>query len=145
MLVLADQLLAVVHGLDLAGEEALSLGARITLLAARGIRILFRAADVLLYADVVGRLAQRDRVVAQIDHPRIDEPPSERRVGEHALAAGKRFRRLQGHERRASHTLDAASDDHVGFPRADPPRGIVHGLEAAAAETVHGDSRHGLG
>src|SRR2546422_10214052 len=71
VLVLADQLLAVVHGLDFAGEEALSLGARITLLATRGVRILFRAADVLLHADVLRRLAQRDRVVAQVDHPRI--------------------------------------------------------------------------
>src|SRR5437660_5446645 len=49
VLVLADQVFAVMHRLDLAGEEALGLSTRIPVLAACGVRILFRAADVLLH------------------------------------------------------------------------------------------------
>src|SRR5207244_9135315 len=75
VLVLADELLAVVHRLDLSGEEPVRLGARVAILAARGVAVLFRAADVLPHRHVLGGLAERDRVIAEVDHPRIDKTP----------------------------------------------------------------------
>src|SRR5947209_6907141 len=100
VLVLADELLAVVHRLDLSGEEPVRLGARVAILAARGVAVLFRAADVLPHRHVLGGLAERDRVIAEVDHPRIGEAPSECRVREDALAAGEGLGRFQRHERR---------------------------------------------
>src|SRR5437870_12223662 len=44
VLVLAHQICAVVHGLDLAREAAVGLPASVAILAARGVAALFRAA-----------------------------------------------------------------------------------------------------
>ena len=84
-------------------------------------------------------------MIAEVDHPRIHQTPAERRVREHALAAREGLGRLERDERGAAHALDAAGDDQVGLARADASRGVVHRLEPAAAEAVHGHAGHGLG
>src|SRR5437867_444154 len=68
VLVLADELFPVVHGLDLAGKEPVRSGARATTLAARRVAVLLGATDVLLHGDVLGRLAEPHRVITQIAH-----------------------------------------------------------------------------
>src|SRR5439155_378904 len=136
VLVLAHELFAVVHGLDLAGEETVRFGARVAILAPRRVAVLLGATDVLLHGDVLGRLAERDRVITQIAHPRIHQAPPEGGVGEHALAARKSLGRFQRDERRARHALDAAGDDNVGLTGADTSRGVVDRLEPAAAEAI---------
>src|SRR5438552_15314700 len=142
MLVIRNELLAVVHRLDLAGEESIRLRAPVAVLTAGRVAVLLRAADVLLFGHILRGLAERDRVIAEIDHARIDQSPSKRRVGEHALASREGLGWLPRDQWRAAHALDAARDDDVGLARADPPRRIVHGLEPAAAEPVDGDPRH---
>src|SRR2546430_2248137 len=91
MLVLADELGAVVHGLDLAGEEAISSRARVPILTARRIAILLGPTDVLLLRDVLRRLAERDWVIAEVDHARVHESPSEGRVHEDTPSAREGF------------------------------------------------------
>ena len=144
MLVIADELLSVVHRLDLSCEEPVRLRARVTILTARGVAVLLGATDVLLHGHVLGGLAERDRVIAEIDHPWVHEAPPERRVREDALAARESLGRLQGHERRSRHALDPARDDEIGLARPDASRRVVHRFEAAAAEPVHGDTGHRL-
>src|SRR5207248_3346972 len=70
VLVLAHELCAVVHGLDLTGEEAVRFRSRVAVLAPGGIAVLLRTADVLFGGDVLGGLAERDRVIAKIGHAR---------------------------------------------------------------------------
>src|SRR5947199_437811 len=91
MLVLVHKRRAVVHRHDLRGEEAVSLRLRVALLAARGILVLLRARDLLLHTDVLGGLAQRDRVIAEIGHAWIHQTPAKRRVVQDALAARERL------------------------------------------------------
>src|SRR5438270_12471207 len=79
MLVLGNELRPVVNGLDLPGEEPGGLRLRVVVLTSRGITVLLRATDVLLFRDVLSGLAERDGVITEVDHARVDEPPSERR------------------------------------------------------------------
>ena len=100
---------------------------------------------MLFGGDVLGGLAERDRVIAKIGHARIGETPAKCCVHENALAARESLRRLQRHERRARHALDAAGDDEVGLAGADASGRVVHRFEATSAEAVHGDARYGFG
>src|SRR5258705_4382078 len=141
MLVLMDQRGPVVHARDLHAEEAVRPRLRIALLAARRVFVLLDARDLLLHAHVLRGLAERARVIAEIDHARIHETPTQRGVVEHALAARKSFGWFERDLGGARHALDAAGDHDIGLAVADPARRVVHRFEAGAAQAIHGDTR----
>ena len=100
---------------------------------------------MLLPGDVLRGLAERDRVIPEIEHARVHQAPAERRVGENPLAARERFAWLQRHQRSSRHALDATGDEQLRLAGADATGGVVHRLEPAPAETVHGHAGHALG
>jgi hypothetical protein len=87
--------------------------------------------------DVLGRFAHRLGRVA-LRHPRVDEPPAERRVEHRLLSARQPRGGLRHHPRRAAHRLDAAGQIEVALPEPQGARGLVDRLEAGSAEPVHG-------
>src|SRR5258706_14054216 len=142
MLVLVDQRGPVVHARDLRTEETVGFRLRVTLLAARRVFVLLGARDLLFHANVLRGLAERDRVIAEIDHARIHQAPTERGVVEHALAARERLRWFQWDLRRARHALDSTGDHDIGLAVADPTRRVVHSLEARPTQAIHRDTWH---
>ena len=145
MFVLVDDRGPVVHARDLRAEEAVRLRLRVALLAARRVFILLGARHLLLHAHVLRRLAERDRVIAEIDHARIHQAPAERRVVQHALASRECLRWLERDLRCARHALDPAGDHDVRLAVADTTRRVVHGFEPRTAQAIHGDAGHRVG
>ena len=100
-------------------------------------RVLVLARDRVALGDVLGGLAHRLGRVA-LRHPRVDQPPAERRVVHRLLAAGQAGLGLRHHPGGAAHRLRAAGEIEVALAEPQRPRGLVDGLEPGGAEAVDG-------
>ena len=87
-------------------------------------RVLVLARDAVALGDVLGRLAHRLGRVA-LRHPRVDEPPADRRVDQlarrRAGSARSGFSITNGD---AGHRLDAAGEHDVAVAGLDRARGL---------------------
>ena len=83
--------------------------------------------------------------VAELLHPRVRHPPSERRVEDLAVAGRLPLLGLRHHPRRPAHRLDPAGDVGAGLAEHHGPRRRRDRLEPRPAEPVDGRAGHRLG
>ncbi len=76
-----------------------------------------------------------------VGHPRVDEPPAERRVDE-LLRPRQAISRSRQDERRPAHRLHAAGHADVAVAEGEIGGRPVERVEARAAQPVDGRSRH---
>ena len=102
--------------------------------------------DAVERGDLLDRLPHRQRGEAAVELPHavVHEAPAERRVDDLARL-GERRRRLGEHPGRPRHRLHTARHDEVGVAGGDHLGGDGDGSEAARAQAVDREARHGVG
>ena len=90
------------------------------LVAAQREGVLVLAGDAVALGDVLAGLAHRLGRDAELGHPRVDQPPAERRVVHRLLAARQSPLGLGDHPGRPAHRLDPAAEVEVALAELRP-------------------------